>query len=399
MQPAPDAARMSPAARSVSTTPVDPDGLRELRLTDYEPRSRLIHSSHPVPRARFGAVDCHAHLGRWLAPDADWVAADLAGDADAHAQCNWPLDVSALIAAMDACGIAASVNLDGRWGAELEANLDRYDRPHPDRFLTFCHLPWGLAAAAPGFAAELVEVLRASAAAGARGLKVWKTLGLGFRDHRGELLMPDDDRIAPIFAAAGELGLPVLIHTADPAAFFDPPSAANERLEELLEHPEWSYAGPGLPSHARLIESLAGLVESHPETTFIAAHLAGNADDLDWVSGLLHRNPNLYVDVAARIPDLGRQPRAARRLILAHRERVLLGTDELPPSTAGYRRYLRFLESEDECYLLEPEDQSGPGRWPVSALGLPEAVLEDLYVNNPRNALGIDGGRTADGNA
>ena len=88
--------------------------------------------------------------------------------------------------------------------------------------MTFCHVDLR-AIGRPGFDAEvLVESLRRSREAGARGLKIWKDLGLGIRDESGRLVLPDDERLAPVFAAAGELGLPVLIHTADPVAFFEP---------------------------------------------------------------------------------------------------------------------------------------------------------------------------------
>ena len=251
-------------------------------------------------------IDAHTHLGRWLDPGTDWMASDLAGRCDA----TWAApDVDALLDVMDAHRIAACVNLDGRWGDELEANLERYDRAHPARFATFCHVDWGAAARGDDFAAGLVAELRRSAAAGARGLKVWKTLGLGFRDAGGELLLPDDPRCAPVFAAAGELGLPVLIHTADPRPFFDPAVDGNPRLDELREHPEWSYANGGFPTHERLRRALLAVVEQHPGTCFVAAHVAASADELGWVGRALAAHPNLCIDLAAREDELGRPPR------------------------------------------------------------------------------------------
>jgi predicted TIM-barrel fold metal-dependent hydrolase len=261
--------------------------------------------------------------------------------------------------------VTACVNLDGRWDSELEANLDRYDRAHPDRFLTFCQLDWRLVAEDDGFGERLAASLRRSAAAGARGLKVWKTLGLGYRDVAGELLLPDDPRAAVVFATAGELGLPVLIHTADPVAFWDPVEPANERYEMLLEHPEWSYAGEGFPSHARLMESFEALVAEHPGTTFIGAHLAGNVEDLGWVGRMLAEHPNLFVDTAARLAELAAQAQATRRLIEDHPDRVLFGTDELPLTAEGYESWRSFLEE----------------------LGLPEPALRAILSGNAERLL------------
>ncbi len=104
------------------------EALRDLRLRDYRPRSRLRGPEHGVEHPRFTAIDAHNHLGTWLT----------AGSA-------WP-DLDELFAVMDASGVRAIVNLDGRWGDELEANLDRYDRAHPGRFATFCHFDWAEAA-------------------------------------------------------------------------------------------------------------------------------------------------------------------------------------------------------------------------------------------------------------
>src|SRR3954453_7184212 len=172
----------------------------DISLHDFRPGAALRVPETYVPRARVPAIDAHNHLGRWLS---DWVRAD--GD--------WVVqDVGALLALMDETGVEAIVNLDGRWGEELGANLDRYDRAHPGRFFTFCHVDWGdLDGAA--------DSLAASRAAGARGLKVWKDLGLGVTDERGEFVLPDDPRLGDLWSAAGELGMPVLIHTADPVAF------------------------------------------------------------------------------------------------------------------------------------------------------------------------------------
>lgn len=361
--------------------------IANLPLADYSPKSTLVIDSSEVSRARFRAFDVHAHLGRWLVPGEDWVSADLAGRCDGF----WMIrDVEALIALFDDHNVAGCVNLDGRWNAELEANLDRYDRVHPDRFLTFCQLDWSLASEGDGFAAPLVASLRRSATAGARGLKVWKTLGLGVRDAAGELLLPDDERAAPIFATAGELGLPVLIHTADPRAFFAPVDARNERLEELLHHPEWSFSRAGLPDHERLIDSFEALVAAHPRTIFIGAHMAGNVEDLGWLSRMLSAYPNLHVDIAARLSDLGRQPRAARRLFCEHPDRILFGSDGLPPDAAGLRSCFRFLETADESYPYSDETPPPSGRWTISALELPDEVLRDVYADNARRILGLD---------
>jgi hypothetical protein len=194
-------------------------------LAAFKPRAMLRAPRTHVPRARTPAVDAHNHLGRWLS---SWVGR--AGE--------WVVpDVPALLELMDSVNVAAIVNLDGRWGAELEANLDRYDRAHPRRFATFCHADWSQLGDGPAGVARIVASLGASRDAGARGLKVWKDLGLGVRDERGAFVLPDDPRLADVWSAAGELGLPVLIHTADPVAFWQPLDPTNERLGSSVATP------------------------------------------------------------------------------------------------------------------------------------------------------------------
>lgn len=348
---------------------LDPS-LRDLPLRAFRPRASVRVPAHDVPRARFPVVDAHNHLGRWLTRDGRWAAAD----------------VGALLADMDSCNVEAVVNLDGRWGDVLEANLDRYDRVHPGRFATFCHLDWSTLSE-PGWPERLEDGLRTAASAGAKGVKIWKDLGLQLRDERGELLLPDDERLAPVWVTAAELRLPVVIHIADPVAFFDPVDARNERLEELLVHPEWSFADPRFPRFERLIDALETVVASHPATTFIGAHVGCFAEDLTWVGRMLSTYPNFQVDIAARIAELGRQPRAARRLFMQHADRVLFGLDLFPPDPAEYAIHFRFLETEDEYFDYSTEEVPPEGRWTISGLGLPDEVLRKVYGANARRLV------------
>ncbi len=339
--------------------------LRGLPLREYVPRTRVRVAEHHVHRARFPAIDVHNHLGRWLCEDDGWVVPD----------------VGELLALMDACNLRAIANLDGRWDGELEANLDRYDRAHPGRFATFCHLDWR-ESATPGFGARLVASLERSASAGAKGVKVWKDLGLHVRDDAGGLLMPDDQRLSDVWDAAGELGLPIVIHVADPVAFFDPVDRFNERLEELLENPDWSFADPRFPRFERIMEALEAVVAAHPGTVFIGAHVGCYAEDLAWVARMLEAYPNFNVDIAARIAELGRQPRAARSLMLSHPDRVLFGIDLFPPAAEEYAIHFRFLETEDEHFGYSTDEIPPQGRWAISGLDLPDDVLRLVYAEN-----------------
>ncbi len=343
------------------------------RLRDFEPVTTLVVDEHPTPAACMPTIDSHAHLGQWLTPDGSWMAPD----------------VGEMLAMMDAANVELVVNLDGRWGDELERNLDRYDRAHPGRFRTFCHLDYSLLEERDGPDA-VVRSLTASVASGACGIKVWKDLGLGVRVN-GARLLPDDPRLAPAFEAAGELGIPVLVHTADPVAFFQPTDKHNERVEELTAHPSISFAHEGPARFDELIGSFERLVAAHPGTTFIGAHVGCYVENLRFVAGLLDRYPNLLVDIGGRAPELGRQPRAAARFIEQYADRVLFGSDLLPPSAQGYGVYFRLLETDDEYFSYAPDDGSPQhGRWNISGLALSAPTLERIYSTNARHLLHLD---------
>jgi Amidohydrolase len=341
-----------------------------MRLESYAPESCLTSEQHLVPAARFPAVDVHNHLGRWLSDGQAWMTPDVDG----------------LLKAMTTLNIASVVNLDGRWGAELELNLDRYDRQFPGRFTTFCHVDWRLLRRRGGDR-QLVSSVEASAVAGAAGIKVWKDLGLRVRDRRGHLVLPDDERLSDVWDTAGKLGLPVLIHCADPVAFFRPVDRRNERLEELSAHPDWSFHNRGLPSFERLLASQETLIARHPKTTFIGAHVGAWPENLKWVTRLLDQYPNYFVDISQRIAELGRQPRAAQSFFERHANRILFGTDLNLCAVEDIQVYYRLLETADEDFPYSSLAIPPQGRWAISGLDLPEPTLRLVYADNARNII------------
>jgi predicted TIM-barrel fold metal-dependent hydrolase len=227
---------------------------------------------------------------------------------------------------------------------------------------------------------------------------VWKNVGLGARDPAGALVLPDDERLAPVWEAAADLRIPVLIHVADPIAFFEPLDATNERWEELGAHPDWHVWPPadqepvdGFPSFDALIDSLERVLERHPDTTFIGAHVGCAAEDLDRVSSMLAAHDNYHVDIAARLGELGRQPYTARDFFMRWADRIVFGTD-VPGDPATNRIYYRFLETLDESFPYDTEDPPGQGRWRIHGLGLPDDVLRKVYADNARRLLGLPSG-------
>ncbi len=338
-------------------------------LEDFKPTSRLVAKHTLVERPRFPVIDAHNHLSLEFGGGWDQVPA------------------AELLEVLDAAGVRQYFDLDGGWGEPiLERHLDHFKAAAPERFRMFGGVDWG---AWPDqgdrFGEWAAARLRAQAHRGAEGLKVWKPFGLSVRDQHGRRVEVDDPRLDPLWQAAAELKLPVMIHVADPVAFFDPVDATNERWEELQAHPDWQFLSPPYPPFLSILEAFARLVQRHPQTTFIGAHVGCYAENLGWVSDLLSRCPNLYVDISARIGELGRQPYTARRFFLQHAGRILFGLD-MGPHLEAYRIQYRFLETDDEYFNYNPGEAPSQGRWYICGLYLPDDVLEKVYY---RNAEGL----------
>jgi predicted TIM-barrel fold metal-dependent hydrolase len=333
-----------------------------LLAADLQPRSELIVPEHPVLRAKYPAIDAHNHL------PVDHPRMQEA-------------DIAHLVGEMDLLNVQAIVNLSGGTGETLQRNLDGLDHAYPGRFVTFCNVDW-TGVGSPGWTERAVTALRQDIAVGARGLKVFKSLGLTVRDTAGQLVMPDDPHLADIWAAAGALGVPVLIHSADPVAFFRPLDRFNERWDELQRRPEWSFYGPEFPAFEELIASLYRLIEAHPETAFITAHVGCYPENLAFVSEMMDRYPNMVTDFSARIAELGRAPYSARDWFLTYADRIVFGTDATP-LVPMYQTHFRFLETKDEYFDYAPGAAIPPqGRWRIYGLYLPDDVLQKVYHDN-----------------
>jgi predicted TIM-barrel fold metal-dependent hydrolase len=289
---------------------------------------------------------------------------------------------------MDRSGIIRLVDLDGGWGeAFLQDHLERFKTKAPDRFAMYAGVNWDAwGEQGDRFGEWAAGRIREQAKWGAQGLKIWKPLGLSVRDQHGQLVSVDDPRLDAIWAVAGELNFPVAIHVADPVAFFDPLDEHNERWEELNAHPDWHFPSPPFPPFLHIVESLARVVERHPETIFVGAHVGCYAENLSWVSALLDRCPNFCVDLSARIAELGRQPYSARRFFIQYADRILFGLD-MPVNRAEYQIHFRFLETADEYFSYSTCAVPPQGRWNISGIFLPDDVLHQVYSRNAERLI------------
>ena len=321
-----------------------------------------------------------------------------------------PERVERAVQIMDAAGIGIGVNLSGGTvthapgeKSEFERVKELSDRLHPGRFVHYMNLDyagWN----EPDFAERAAQQIAEGRRLGAAGLKEYKRLGLFLRDAQRQLIRIDDPKLDAVWRTCGELGMPVSIHVADPRAFWLPYDTTNERWTELKDHRSWWFGDTAkYPPREELLAALNRVIERHPQTTFVCVHFANNAEDLAWVDRALDAHPNMYADLAARIPELGRhEPEKVRQLLTKHAGRVFFATDfmvteKLILGSGGdadrptnedaltfYKKCWRWLETSDRDW---PHMTPIQGDWTISSIGLPPAVLRAIYFDNARRLL------------
>jgi predicted TIM-barrel fold metal-dependent hydrolase len=357
----------------------------KLALEDYVPQSMLHVPETKVPRSRFPLIDFHTHLS--------W-SSRRGRRPESHN--NMP--VEEVLPVMDRKNVRMMVNLTGGYGPVLEQTIAYWQKPHPDRFMVFTE-PWFEKIREPNYPQFQADQIAHARKLGARGVKLLKSLGLYLREQitTGPLVKIDDRRFDQMWEAAGANRMPIAIHTSDPEAFFLPTDRFNERYEELSAHPDWSFHGKDYPSNAELMEARNRVVARHPKTEFVVLHF-GDSENLGYMAELLDRYPNMHVEIGARIGELGRQPRTARKFFDKYQDRILFGTDavphgdETPQQVFGellYEIYYRFLETEDEYFDYAPAPKPPQGRWRIYGIGLPESILRKVYYENAARLLGL----------
>jgi predicted TIM-barrel fold metal-dependent hydrolase len=362
-----------------------------LDIADYQPKSMLRVKETHIDRARYPVIDIHTHLS---------FSVKAVNGVQLAAGRTFPAPPKQLLEIMDRRNLRTLVNLTGGYGAGLEEAIGRYDKAAPGRFFTFTE-PFYEYFLEPDYSAIQARAIEQAHAAGAKGLKILKTLGLYLREKitSGKLVRIDDPRFDPMWDACGQFNMPVAIHVSDPLAFFTPTDRYNERYEELSNHPDWSFYGGDFPSNAELLEARNRVMARHPRTQFLVLHCGNFAEDLENVSQNLDRFPNMTVDIAARIGELGRQPRAARRFFERYQDRILFGTDAVPNGNDVpqqvfvdelYQTYYRFLETDDEYFDYAPARIPPQGRWRIYGIDLPDEILRKVYRENAARLLGLE---------
>ncbi|CAN5402674.1 hypothetical protein BH09BAC3_BH09BAC3_04110 [soil metagenome] len=331
-------------------------------VEDYEPVSTLVVPQHPLTHSKFPFIDVHNH--QWIMP---------------------VQDLEKLVVEMDSLNMGVMVNLSGFRGKILEWSLNNVNKNYPNRFALFLNINFE-DLDDKGWPNDQLAMMDEAVRQGVRGLKVYKGLGLTDKDNNGQRISIDDVRLDPIWAKCGELGIPVLIHSGEPASFWKPKDKYNERWLELKQEPDRYRPADKFPTFETIMAEQHNVFRKHSKTKFIDAHLGWFGNDLDRLGKLFDEMPNVYTELGAVLAELGRQPKFARAFMIRYQDRVLFGKDTY--KMEEYYTYFRVLETGDEYFNYYRKRHA---HWKMYGLELPDSVLKKVYYENAMKVIpGID---------
>ena len=339
----------------------------KMDFEEYDPPSTLKVPEHKLTNAKFPFIDVHNH--QWQMPTQN---------------------VNGLVNEMDKLNMAVMVNLSGRGyknsggrNGDFDVNDNNYlvtsmnnvKNNKPGRIVFFTNISFvGFGDA--GWTERTVQELEKDVKSGACGLKIYKDLGMEFKDDKGKRIAIDDPRLDAVWKKCGELKIPVIIHSADPKPFWEPMDKNNERWLELKTHPDRKRDN-SFVSWSQLVTEQHNIFRKNKNTIFIAAHMGWFGNDLDSLGKLLDELPNVVVEIAAVIAELGRQPIRAHQFFEKYQDRILFGKDSWVPDE--YATYFRVLETNDEYF---PYHKRYHAFWKMYGLGLPDSILKKVYYKN-----------------
>jgi uncharacterized protein len=339
-----------------------PNPQKSLTIEEYDPKSTLVVPEHKLDRSKFPFIDIHSH---------HWNPS--------------PQEVDELIKGMDSINLQVMVNLSGGTGDRLKRTVEVMKGRYPKRFVVFSNMDYS-DLDKPGFSERVTARLEQDVKNGAQGLKIFKDFGMELHYANGQRVHVDDPIFSPVFEKCADLGIPVLIHVGEPSAFFDPWDKYNERWLELKQFPQRARPPSKYPPFETLMTERNHLFAMHPRTKFIAAHLGFHGNDLARLAKLFDEHPNVYVDIAAVLAELGRQPYSAHDFLTKYQDRVLMGKDIYDVNE--YKWYFRALETRDEYFEYYRKRHAF---WRIYGFQLDDEVLKKIYYRNALKLVpGID---------
>ena len=326
----------------------------QMDFENYDPPSTLVVPEHKVYKSKFPFIDVHSH--HWNMSDAD---------------------LSNLAYEMDTLNMKIVVNLSGRNTELLTKMVENIKKQGlEERMVVFTNINFE-SILEPDWEENTVKQIEYEVEKGSRGLKIYKSQGMRNTDSEGNRVPVNHPKLDAVWKKCGDLGIPVLIHSADPAPFWMPLDSTNERWLELKLRPGRKRESNDPASFETIIGEFHDVIRRHSNTSFIAAHFSWYANDLQKLGSLLDEMPNMYIETGAIIAELCRQPRNAKKFFEKYQDRILFGKDSYHPEE--YATYFRVLETDDEYF---PYYKKYHAFWKMYGLDLSDEVLKKVYYKN-----------------
>lgn len=327
-------------------------------LKDYRPKSIYKIPVTQIDKAKHPIIDMHS-----------------------HPYAKTPQQIEQWIKNMDECGVQKTMILTMTTGPEFDEILRKYSK-YPDRFGIGCGLDLS-GYDKPGFGPAAIKELERCHQAGARVVGEIHDKGEGLKSGKSTApgMHPDDARMDPIWQRCGELGMPVILHVADPMWMYQKMDATNDGLMNAYK---WRLDNkPNIVDLLGMVDIFDRTLAKHRATTFVACHFMNLDYNLARLGEMFDRNPNLHADISARYGETAPIPRFASKFYEKYADRLVYGTD-MGSEKSMYRVTFRILESQDEhFYAFEQFNY----HWPLNGFGLSDDVLKQVYNANATKVL------------
>jgi predicted TIM-barrel fold metal-dependent hydrolase len=301
------------------------------------------------------------------------------------------------------------------WNAKLQLH-----KAHPNRIL-LCTSFDASKIDDPNFAENVIVQLKKDIERGASAVKVWKNIGLVYKDNSGGYIQIDDERFQPIWDFLVEQDIPVVAHIGEPRAAWRALNKGGPHYAYYKNHPKYHfYQNDEVPSWETIMAARDRWLENNPDLTVIGAHLGSMAYDVDEIARRLEKYSNFYVDTAERFVDLVYQPSdSVRNFFMQYADRILYGTDtraRIPSSEMSeeelridstyirkrFKAHWRYLTSSDSMTFRRrtPPFKVGGTQFhfetQTRGLNLPRDVIEKVYFENAIRVLNFSTGKVVE---
>jgi hypothetical protein len=247
----------------------------------------------------------------------------------------------------------------------------------------------------PQWQAKSIAYLKSSFDKGARAVKIWKNVGMEFRNGKGQFIMIDDPKFDPVLDFIEKNNATLIGHIGEPRNAWLPDSEMTVKNDKryFKKHPQYHmYLHPEFPHHSKIMAARDHMLEKHQGLTFVGAHLGSLEWDVDVLAEGLDKYPNMAVDMAARIGHFQYQTvenrDKVRQFFIKYQDRIVYATDNtISDESAGDALNTKIINSwaKDWAYFTSDSKMNVPDvDGEFTGLHLPKSVIDKIYTQNAK---------------